>query len=41
MYLTGEKAREMFTILFLSSSCQLLPRNFKQGQAEHVQTIKA
>ena len=41
MFVTMEKERRMFIIFCLSIFCQLLSPQFKQGQAEHVQTIKA
>ena len=41
MFVTAEKERRMFIILFLSSFCQLLSPEFKLGQAERVQAMKA
>ena len=41
MFVTKEKEVVMLIVLFLSNFCQLLSRDFKLGQAECVQTMKA
>ena len=43
MFVTAEKEGRMFVLFFLSIFCHVsfCPRNFKLGQAERVQTMKA